>query len=86
MYQIVISKDALKKLRKMPRNVAKTILDKLDDLALDPFAENNNVKKLVNRDGYRLRIGDWRVIYIVDDDIIQIHVIKIAPRGEVYED
>ena len=36
-------------------------------------------------DASRLRIGDWRIIYQVKDEILEVWVIKIAPRGEVYK-
>jgi mRNA interferase RelE/StbE len=45
---------------------------------------SNNVTKLQNRDGFRLRIGDWRVIYEVQDQQLVILVLKIGSRGEVY--
>jgi mRNA interferase RelE/StbE len=50
-------------MKAMSRNVAATIRDKLEQLATDPFASNNNVKKLEGRPGFGLRVGDWRVIY-----------------------
>ncbi|MBK1735024.1 hypothetical protein CKO15_06940 [Halorhodospira abdelmalekii] len=34
--------------------------------------------------GYRLRIGDWRVVYTVSDETVTVHVIRIAPRGGAY--
>lgn len=54
-------------------------------IALDPYAPHNNVTKLVGRSGYRLRVGDWRVIYELQDEQVVMLVIKIGPRGEVYE-
>jgi len=42
-------------------------------------------KKLQGRPGYRLRVGDWRVIYEIGKDRVVIIVMKIAPRGEVYK-
>ena len=53
-------------------------------IARDPFAPIPNAKKLQDRSGYRLRVGDWRVIYEIDKDEVVIIVLKIAPRGEVY--
>ena len=50
----------------MPSNVERTIINKIDDLAADPFAPNNNVTALTAADGFRLRIGDWRVLYRLD--------------------
>lgn len=84
MYDIVFTKQADRALRKMPRNVAKRIRSKLDDLAMDPYGPNHAVTRLQGRSGYRLRVGDWRIIYELEDDILRIVVMKVAPRGEVY--
>jgi mRNA interferase RelE/StbE len=43
------------------------------------------VKQLVGEPGYRLRVGDWRVIYDVDSGRLVVRVLKIGPRGGVYE-
>ena len=85
MYQILFSKQADKTLRKMSRNMATLIREKLDQLALDPYAKHNNATKLKNLPAYRLRIGDWRVIYEINDDKLIILVLKIGPRGGIYE-
>jgi len=69
----------------MPRNTAILIREKLGQVATDPFASIPNAKKLQGRTGYRLRVGDWRVIYEINKDEVLILVLKIAPRGEVYE-
>lgn len=84
MYKIVIKKEAAKSLNRLPRNVAKTIREKLDAIAAHPYAEHPNAKKLQGREGYRLRVGDWRVIYEIQNDQLVILVLKVAPRGEVY--
>jgi mRNA interferase RelE/StbE len=69
----------------MPANSARLILSKIDALAQDPFAANNNVKKLVGRPGYRLRVGDWRVIYDLDNALRILSIERIAPRGGAYQ-
>ena len=69
----------------MPRNTARLIMEKIEALAADPFVQNNNVRKLTNHPGYRLRIGDWRVVYLVHEQALLIAVVRIAPRGEVYQ-
>jgi len=85
MYRIVFTKQAHKSLQRLPRDLAPLIRQKLEQIASDPFGENPNAKKLHNRSGYRLRIGDWRVIYEIQNDQVIILVLKIAPRGEVYK-
>ena len=84
MYQIEYTRDAFKALRTMPRNVATTITGKIEQLAANPF-EAANVTKLVGREGYRLRVGDWRVIYQINDQRLIVHVLAVAPRGGVYK-
>ena len=84
MYRIVFTRSAAKSLQKMPRDVARLVREKLEKIAVDPYASHPNATKLQGRDGYRLRLGDWRVIYEVQNDKLVILVLKIASRGEVY--
>jgi mRNA interferase RelE/StbE len=84
MFTIEYTRDAAKALKSMPRPTAALIVQKVAALAADPFAPNNNVKKLVNRPECRLRVGDWRVLYAVHEGKLVIEVIRIAPRGGVY--
>ena len=85
MYGVLFSRDAIKTLRRIPANTARLIRSKIDRLALDPMAPNNNVKALQGRPGYRLRVGDWRVIYELDHGARTLSVLMVGPRGGVYE-
>lgn len=85
MFSIEYSKAARKALKTMPSNTAGLIMEKIEALAVDPFAPNNNVRRLTNHPGYRLRVGDWRVVYLVHEQALLIAVVRIAPRGEVYQ-
>jgi mRNA interferase RelE/StbE len=40
---------------------------------------------LTGRDGYRLRVGDWRVLFEINDGKLVIVVLAVKPRGEAYE-
>ena len=83
MAEIAYSKSAIKALRRTPVNRAARIRAKIEQLAEDPAALAANVKRLEGRDGYRLRVGDWRVIFERQgDDLI---VLNIGPRGGIYE-
>jgi len=68
----------------MPRATAILIRGKLRNMATDPLAPNNNVKKLQGREGYRLRVGDWRIIYEIRDEQLIVLVLDIGPRGGIY--
>lgn len=68
----------------MPSNVARTIVRRINQLAEEPYAPNNNVTRLTGESGYRLRVGDWRVLYELHDDTRVLEIIKIGPRGGVY--
>jgi mRNA interferase RelE/StbE len=69
----------------MPRNIADIIREKIELIAHDPYADIPNASKLQGRAGYRLRVGDWRIIYEINNDEVLIIILKIAPRGEVYK-
>lgn len=84
MHTIRYTAAALKALRRMPRNVAELIRQKVQDVAADPTTARN-VKKLKGRDGYRLRVGDWRVVYDIEDGVLVLIVIDVGPRGGIYD-
>ena len=78
---------ALKALDRIPVATAKRIRAKIDQYAAspaNPASLANVVKRLTGRPGYRMRIGDYRVIF--DQDGTVLHILKIGPRGSVYED
>lgn len=84
-YKLNFSKTALKNLLKISINKRKAILEKLEQLKLNPNKENNNIKKLIGHDGYRLRVGDYRVIYRINKGKLEILIINVDVRGEVYK-
>ena len=84
MYKVKYSKQAIKALKKIPKTWAKRIIEKINGLASSPHSASQ-VKALRGVDGYRLRVGDWRVIYSLEDKKLEIWVVKIAARGEVYK-
>jgi mRNA interferase RelE/StbE len=84
MFEVVYDKQAKRALLKLPDTIADRIRQKLSIIAQNPYGQHNNVTKLKDRPGYRLRVGDWRVIYKILDGQVCILVVKIAPRGSVY--
>jgi mRNA interferase RelE/StbE len=84
VYKVVTTKSFAKALSRLPVNWQKRIVGKIKEIAADPYARHNNVTKLQGRDGYRLRIGDWRVIYELHDDRFELWVLEVGARGGIY--
>jgi mRNA interferase RelE/StbE len=83
-YSAEYSRAAEKYLDKQTRDVQKRILDAVDELP------NGDVKKLQGRDGYRLTVGGYRILFEytdrkTDDGEIIIDVLMIGPRGDIYK-
>jgi len=84
--QLVYTKEATKALLQLPPKIADAIDKAMDAIAADPVGQHRNVTRLVgSRSGYRLRRGDWRVLYTVDVAAQTVFVDKIKPRGEAYK-
>ncbi|MFH1084317.1 MAG: type II toxin-antitoxin system RelE/ParE family toxin [Chloroflexota bacterium] len=84
MYRLPFTKRADTALRTVSRDIALHLRERLADLAQDPYAQRPNVTRLQNRPAYRLRVGDWRVIYEIAEDRLIILVLNVGPRGKVY--
>jgi mRNA interferase RelE/StbE len=82
-YELRYTRDAQKGLAAMPRADAGRIVQKLEDVARDPLLAHG-VKKLVDREGYRLRSGDWRALFTLDHGQLIVTVIKVENRREAY--
>lgn len=82
-YQVQIVKKAAKSLNKLPKPIVKRILDKISELEDNPKPAGS--KKLQGYELYRLRVGDWRVIYSIEEKVLLILVVSIKSRGKVYK-
>jgi mRNA interferase RelE/StbE len=82
MYDIEIARRAQKELTKLPRKVQEQILPAIQALASNP--RPHGVKKLKGSEFYRIRVGDYRVVYDVQDQRIIILVVRIRHRRDAY--
>ena len=82
-YSITISKQARKQLRDIPRKDRLRISGAIELLGNNPIPPK--ALKLTNRDGYRLRVGDYRIIYIFNSNRLIILIINIAHRSAAYQ-
>jgi mRNA interferase RelE/StbE len=80
--KIFFVKSAEKELLKLDKNLAKRILDKIGQLRYSPFGQNS--QKLGGGKGYRVRIGDYRVVYTVDKTAKEITIVRVSHRRDVY--
>ena len=85
LYELTIKRQAIKALQNMPRQNAQRIRRELGKLAEQPNRRDIDVASLTGRSGFRLRVGDWRVIFTRDDEARVIDVLRIAPRGQAYK-
>ena len=83
MYSVEYTRDAAKTLARLPRNTRELIRSKVEAMAAAP-TDAQYVKKLVGRPGYRLRVGDWRVIYDIEAGRLVVRVLEIGARGGIY--
>ena len=82
-YKLEFKKSASKELKSLPKKEIKRILQSIDQLIENPRPINS--KKLSASEKYRLRVGDYRVLYEIQDGILIIYIIRIAHRKEVYK-
>ena len=85
MYRIVIKKSAVRELESLPSKILSAVTKAILNLSYQP--RPRGCKKLKGQSGYlwRIRIGDYRVIYSIDDVVKIIDVQKIGHRKNVYE-
>ena len=82
-YQVSILPAALRQVSKLPRIVQERIQQRIDALADDPRPPGT--KALAGRSGFcRIRVGDYRVIYEIRDEILTVLVVRVGHRREVY--
>jgi mRNA interferase RelE/StbE len=85
-YEVVFKKSAVKELQKLPQRIQQRILDAVQLLSLNPYTELLQIKKMKGADSlYRVRIHDHRVIYLIENKVIKVTIIKIGHRKEIYE-
>lgn len=84
-YKVEFSKDASKQFAKLSDELQKRIQNKIDELVDNP--RPNGVAKLKNAENrYRIKIGVYRVLYSILDDILLVTVVKVGHRSKVYDD
>ena len=81
-YKIQVKKSAEKELGKIPKIELLKILDKIKSLADDPHPAGSI--KLTNQEKYRIRVGNYRILYKVEENILTVFIVKVGHRKNIY--
>ena len=82
-YEILIRKSAQKSLEALPSNDYQKVKQAIYDLSDEP--RPLGCKKLTNRAGYRIRVGNYRVIYEIYDNKLEVIILLIGHRRDIYD-
>lgn len=84
LYKVEISKNVRKKdLPSIPKSDVLKIVKKIKSLADNPFPVG--ATRLKGREEWRIRQGDYRILYVVENDVVTVFVIKVGHRREIYK-
>ncbi len=84
-YEILIHRNVQKIIKKLPKNLILKMLDSMNKLADDP--RPNGSKKLKGyKNLWRIRVGEWRIIYAIEDERLIVVVVELTTRGQAYKD
>jgi mRNA interferase RelE/StbE len=81
-FQIIWSESAANELKKLDRTLSKRIFNKVSQLSENPY--HFDVIKMVGDPYFRLRVGDYRVIFDIQNDLLRILIIKVGHRKNIY--
>jgi mRNA interferase RelE/StbE len=82
-FEVRLGRSAERYLERLPRDAQRRVVERLAQLALDPFGPHS--KPLQGGTGDRSsRVGGWRIIFTVDRDRELVEVSDIGPRGQIY--
>ncbi len=84
MYQLEVSHAAHQQIRRLPLQTQERVNAAITSLAENP--RPTGTKKLTARDGYRVRVGDYRILYQVNDTAKVVIIYRVMSRGDVYRD
>lgn len=82
-YSVTIKKRAIKALEKINEPYYSSIKEAIYSLAVNP--RPTGCKRLKGRNGYRIRVADYRIIYEIFDDVLLVDVIDLGHRKDIYE-
>jgi mRNA interferase RelE/StbE len=84
-YRVVFQKSAYKEYRALPKEILRRVDEVLEILSINPLSEVLKFKKIRGKaNHYRVRIGDYRIIYSPQFNVLVVRVIRLGHRKDVY--
>lgn len=83
MYQVIIPKEVFKEIKTIQKNDQELIIDKIKDLENGYFSGDKSLQGK-HKGKYRKRAGNYRIVYLRENDILLITLVRVAHRKEVY--
>jgi len=82
-YKVIVLKATKKQLSSIPKHISQRISGAIDSLARNP--RPHGVEKLSGDDNlYRIRVGNYRIVYSIQDNLLIVLVVRVGPRKDVY--
>lgn len=81
--EVRLAQSVVKKLSKLAVNIERSIVDSIELLGYSPRPQG--CKNLKGQDGYRIRVGNYRIIYQIKDKILLILILDIGHRRDIYQ-
>ena len=85
MFKIVFKRSAEKELSKLPTTVIRRIVPVIDDLANNPRPIGSKKLEAQKDELWRVRVGDYRIVYLIEDVLQILEVQKVGHRKDIYK-
>ena len=83
IYRVELKRAALRALRRLPKNLVTRLQREIDALASNP-RPRGCIRMKGNEELYRIKVGDWRIIYAIFDDVLLVLVVDVGSRQGIY--
>lgn len=81
-YSVLVTRSAEREIERLPTPVRRLVVRRIQALAGNPRPHGS--QKLAGEDKYRIRQGDYRIVYTIEDEIVTVTIVRVAHRSDVY--
>ncbi|MBN1965591.1 MAG: type II toxin-antitoxin system RelE/ParE family toxin [Anaerolineae bacterium] len=83
-YKVIVPKPVYKDVQRLPAQIRRRIWAEIDMLKEDP-RPMGYIKLRGQENQYRIRVGDYRIVYEIHDDVLVVYLIKVGHRKDIYD-